>query len=288
MRRRNFLRGAALSFVALPAWLGCAFQRGGSVDFTNPEEVVDNAVGRAFLEAQKLGKPLLVIVVPKDATQRYDRGHAWGEFLNYGEIWPLALCGVICANEKELSELVPVSGEPLFYVLESEAGVIKATAHDTKLQSFSESRRKYDEGADAGPDDRIKALSTLVKSALAKDATMINTRALFVEAALGEEATRFKARVGKTTLAESDRFAAILANSTPQNLEALTSAATARVKSKKIEGSRWTQASGCGPDMHEDATEEEREKMGMFDCGMGFLPEKSMRFLTFFTDTSAT
>jgi hypothetical protein len=287
MKRRSFLQGSALSLLAIPAWLGCAFQKGGAVDFTNPEEVIDNVVGRAFLEAQRLGKPLFVIVVPKDETQRYDRGHAWGEFLNYGEIWPLALCGVICANEKELSALVPVSGEPWFYVLESEAGTIKATAHDTTLPSFSESRRKYEEGEDS-TDKRINALYVLVKNALAKNNKMLAARALVAEAALGEEALRFKARSGKITLAEADRFAAILAKSTPQNLEALTSAAVARVKSKKIEGSRWTQASGCGPDEHEDATEEEREQMGMFDCGMGFLPAKSTRFLTFFTDSSAT
>jgi hypothetical protein len=287
MRRRNFLRGAALSFLALPAWLGCAFQKGGAVDFTSPDEVVDNAVGRVFLRAQKIGKPLLVVVIPADTTQRYERGHIWGEYLNYGEIWPLALCEVICANEKEIADLAPVGGEPLFYLLESDAGSIKATTHNTKLPSSS--RHGYDEVAASTIEARITGLGALVKSALAKDEAMLSTRAAFVESALGEEAVRFKASRGfKTTLAEVDRFAAIVANSTPKNLESLTSAAAERVKVKKIEGSRWTQSSGCGPDMHEDATKEEREEMGMFDCGMGFVPEKSQRFLTFYADSSAT
>ena len=287
MKRRNFLRGAALSALTLPAWLGCAFQRGGAVDLSNPEDAIDNAVGRAFAKAQQLGKPLLVIVVPKDGAARYDRGHAWGEFLNYGDIWPLALCEVLCANEAEIAELGPVRGEPLFYLIERVDGAVNASAHDTRLPAFSPARRGGDDSADL-IEARIAALEALIKDALAKDDAMCEQRAAAVLAALGEEARRFQKRSGKTTLAETDRFAAILASSPPKNLEALRLAAAERVKTKKIEGSRWTHASGCGPSVHEDATEEEREKMGMFDCGMGFVPEKSVRFLTFYTDASTT
>jgi hypothetical protein len=286
MKRRNFLQGATLSLLTLPAWLGCAFQRGGSIDLTNPDEVVDNAVSRAFLNAQKIGKPLMVVVIPKDATQRYDRGHAWGEYLNYGFLWPMALCEVICANEKEISELGPVSGEPLFYLIDSDAGSIKVTPYNTKMTPFSQTR-EYDDAEEGDVDVRIRALGKLVGDALAKDNAMLQERAALVEVALKIDAKQSLLLSSNISIKEADRFAAIIARNSPRNTQTLELAAQERLKAKKIEGSRWTHASPCGGDTYEDATEKEQED-GVSKCGMGYIPAKSERFLTFFTDTSTT
>lgn len=298
MDRRKFLRGSLLTLVAAPAWLSCAFQKGGTVDPENPDEIPANIVGRAYLQAQKQGKPLLVIVVPTNANQKYQRGHAFGEYLNHGGFarWPLATCEMLCANTAELSTLVSVTQEPLMYLLEDDGGTIKATALDASLPDLSYGRGDWNEEPKE-INQRISVISQLVHQHLAKDEAMLKARAQKAKKAFGEEANDIEAQLQagkKPTPAAAERFAVLVAgaaaeaNST-QNKELLgllEAVAAEKFASKRINGSRWANASGCGTH-YEDATPEELEREGMMDCGMGFVPTKSSRFLSFYTLSEA-
>ena len=148
MKRRSFLQKSVLGAAALtlPAWLGCAFGSKSEWAFDDEDFQQGSTLAAAYLRAQKLGKPLLVWVVPpypypKDqlnnlsqaerekvwavSTLRDERGHAFGELLNHGteaQRWPLALCEVVCALPIELEYLTgSSSGTPLMALLETDS-----------------------------------------------------------------------------------------------------------------------------------------------------------------------
>src|SRR5688572_25747564 len=96
MERRRFLKNSllGLSGLALPTWLGCAFRPGGgkgdsdigygTTDDTSSAAYGEGLLAEAYLRAQRRGKPLLIFVIPEDDAAKYDRGHAFGELLNFG------------------------------------------------------------------------------------------------------------------------------------------------------------------------------------------------------------
>src|SRR5262249_25459726 len=104
MKRRTFATGAALAGVTLgwPSWLSRAFGDEKACDpKARPPSVA--AVAGAFRRAERAGKPLLVLVIPSDdvtspigpTDEKFDRGQAFGELLNFGSDADLApLAGV--------------------------------------------------------------------------------------------------------------------------------------------------------------------------------------------------
>src|SRR6184192_250765 len=61
-------------------------------------------------------KPLLIIVNPANGEAKWERGAAFGEYLNHGsdaQLAPLAAYEVLCAPMSEVRRLAPdVQGEP--------------------------------------------------------------------------------------------------------------------------------------------------------------------------------
>jgi hypothetical protein len=298
MDRRKFLRGSVAGLV--PLWLSCAFRRAQDFD-PFEKRVNDHVLARSYQQAQKLGKPLLVIVATKENYR--ERQFVFGEFFNYGgrDLWPLALCEVVCATKAEISTIVSVEKEPLFYLLEDDQGAVKATPFDTNLPSWigleicgipepddEESMEELKPQAAQIVEQRISLLGTLVRQSLAIDTAMIQSRAALVQAALPEEASTADTLLKEdklTYITLADRFAALVAlyasNVQQEKLFALlASAAESRVRRQRIPGSRWGASSGCGTDF-EDATKAEKSRM--VDCGLGYIPEKSARFLWFYT-----
>lgn len=124
MNRRKFLGSAATAAVIAtwPGWLRRAFAGTSAIE----QEAAGLAVlSEGYRHAQRAGKPLLVLVIPADGGQKYDRGRAFGEYLNHGspeQLAPLALCEVACAEMAKLRRLVPAAGEgePLMVLVETD------------------------------------------------------------------------------------------------------------------------------------------------------------------------
>ncbi len=79
-----------------------------------PETEFDDAAGRARKDA----RGLLVLVIPVDVTQKFERGRAFGEWLNHGsdaELRPLGQVEVAAATMAEVRRRWPAArplGEP--------------------------------------------------------------------------------------------------------------------------------------------------------------------------------
>ncbi|HEX8953288.1 MAG TPA: hypothetical protein VF945_15645 [Polyangia bacterium] len=101
MKRRAFLA----SLATAPLWLRRAF---GDVSVGG----VRAAAGAAATAAATATRPTLVFVMPRDPSERWERGGAFGELLNHGDdhdLAPLALADVVCAPAADFG----VDGEPL-------------------------------------------------------------------------------------------------------------------------------------------------------------------------------
>ena len=102
MKRRAFIAGLATA----PLWIRRAFgdaSVGGA-------RVGLRANGAATTAAAT--RPALVLIVPPDEGERWERGAAFGDWLNHGDdgaLAPLALVDVICAPARDFG----VSGDPL-------------------------------------------------------------------------------------------------------------------------------------------------------------------------------
>jgi hypothetical protein len=118
MKRRAFLVGLA----AAPWWIRRAFG--------------DASVGAPPARAR--ADATLVLVVPRDETARYERGAAFGEWLNHGsdrDLAPLGLVDVVCARASDYG----VSGAPLMLL------VVGSTVHrlDGALPKGDAARREF-------------------------------------------------------------------------------------------------------------------------------------------------
>src|SRR5690606_11477505 len=94
MNRRRFLHLTSLGAMTT-AWTGAIWRQGLGAD---------SAESRFPLEIERAragGKPLLVLVVPKDEREHRARGKLFGVFLNGAEpasMADLALAHVVCAT----------------------------------------------------------------------------------------------------------------------------------------------------------------------------------------------
>lgn len=297
MKRRRFIGAVAAgaAIAAWPAWLQKAFGQ----DRPGDEAIRDplGALSAAFRRAQRAGKPLLVLVVPAADEQKWQRGQAFGELINHGgdEVMvSLALAEVVCAPMSAVRRLAPQTparpAEPLMVVIET-SGVparvelLHATLAADPPHPFGSPRDDSEGPIDA----RIAALSRLLQRSLRADARMIERRAAQARARLGPggiaELDRALA-AHRVAPALADRGAAYvlaseLLRSNPVRAwrQAIAQGAIARVRARRIEGSHWANSHGCGTD-YEDTPPDERRMIG---CGMGFVPPRSARFLSFFT-----
>ncbi|MDB4969251.1 MAG: putative secreted protein [Myxococcales bacterium] len=169
MRRRTFLAavGASAAAALWPRLIRNAFAD-ASFDVPGARRTAPG-LPSAQTRALQASKPLFVIVVPSDDAKKYERGGAWGEYLNHGtaaEIAPLAGVEVACATMADLSKLAPeVTGEPLAVIVHLD-GTIQVV--DGPLPQFRGSGRMMEDGSgeDAVVEKRIRAVSNLVHRAL--------------------------------------------------------------------------------------------------------------------------
>lgn len=302
MKRRALLGGAAIGagVLACPSWIARAFgQVAAGAELA--------ALSDAYRRAQRAGRPLLVLIIPAQQEARWDRAQAFGELLNHGPesvLADLALAEVACATMSTLRTLVPQagSGEPLMVLVEPEA--VPATARGLRAELptmpeywvFSE-ETSWDERVqreNAVIDQRIAVLAGVVHRALAPDAATISQRAALARARLSAgdrarvEAAIRAGRVTSEVAALAPAMIAEAASARPTLGSALVELGTERWRRGRIPGSRWAVGGGCGTQVEE--TEEERargdgDQRMMVACGMGHVPERSARFLDWYTAT---
>jgi hypothetical protein len=157
MKRRDFFRTAA-SAAAVAAWpqlVRRAFADASCDPSGGPPGL---ELAGAYRRAQRAGKPLVVFVVPAADGEKYDRGHAFGEYLNNApddQMAALASAEVVCATMAELKRLVPNAGggEPLAIVVGTDRAPAPVARFTAALPKWE--WRDDDDKADAIIDRRI-------------------------------------------------------------------------------------------------------------------------------------
>jgi hypothetical protein len=198
----------------------------------------------AYRRARRAHRPLLIFVIPADPAACWPRGQALGAFLTHGsdaQLAPLASCEVVCATAAHIHDLVPKApaGEPLALLVDTRA--VPATVHVIAVQL----------------DDPLAARS--------------NVR----DAGSWEDANR---RAGEVVEQNIERIAVALRDALGPADPKLAAKVRARLSEHEVPGSRWAIAGGCGMTFEHPTKEEEENEVGVA-CGMGFVPEKSRRFL---------
>ena len=296
MQRRKFLGAIAVGAgaTALPVWLSEAF-------FLREPERCDEPVRLPELPPQHSNpdacspgagaytKPQLVLVIPTDPALMYERGHAFGEFLNHGsdaQLAPLACFDVVCRTISELG--IEVVGDPLMVVLEPGSATPVRVLDGPLPSALDTFRDRHGATPDARIDARIDLIAGLIAGAV--DGAQLVAQACRERSGLppGELVTlgELPASLGELMPAEVDRAPAItlLAARTgePQVREHLIAllAAAARVRlcTGPIGEVKWARTRGCGTIVEGEAPR------GGFACGMGHVPARSARFLKFYVD----
>lgn len=317
MKRRAFLGAAAKASAAIalvaadwPHFLREAFADEGTDAKARAAQSAEQAkrdrlalLSDAYRRAQRAGKPLLAIVVPSDNSDKWVRGQYFGNWLNHGSVeqrWPLALCEVVCAGMDDLRQLVPTVGlgEPLMVLIETDQVPATVRRLEAKMPAegaagagrhfardageWAEQQRREDEEIET----RIAVLSKLLQAAVADGPQLLEKRANQLRAALAPETARIEIASAGLRADQADTLAALVALTAQQAdrteraalHKLLADAAGARLRKQRIPGSYWARQSGCGT-----TVEGAEDRSAMVACGMGHVPEKSQRFLYFFT-----
>jgi hypothetical protein len=273
MKRRVFLGAAAL------ALLGLRLRRAFGDASVGPGSAT-RAFSSALARAARASRPLLVIVIPTDDAQKWERGKAFGEFLNHGspaDLAPLARAEVVCAKLDELPANVGAmldSVEPLLVRIDPRGGLARTInaelpRYRDRIVVIGDSKPNAEDDDDHVFGRRVATIAKSVRDALSPDASD---------------------GVRAPSLAREVR---------------------ARLVERPPPGSHWATSSGCGTDVEETPEEKaqreaeekaraERERLAALQgrilalkskvisvrgCGMGHVPEKSRRFLYFFAKT---
>lgn len=294
MKRRTLLSSAlplGLGLLLGPSWLREAFGERKDGCPTAAERA--SWLKSALTASKASGKPLLVFTTPSAGDLAWERGNAFGAWLNHGSDETLARFAeveVVAGSTAGLAEAIGklLKGNPLFWlVTEGEA-----QSFDTPLNKVLSQKRGDFSEQDAIIDTQLATLDRLLKDAIggqkARDHRASLARARLATADVATLTAYQKA--GGTGAPPApflvDRGAAILAagvgGTVPQPIvKALADAARARVVKQRIPGTLWGHANSCGSDTFEGVAPDPDEQM--VDCGMGFVPERSQRFLHFYT-----
>ncbi|KYF86751.1 hypothetical protein BE17_15295 [Sorangium cellulosum] len=248
MNRRIFLgaTAAGLAVTAWPAFIRDAFGDGIACDRDGKPSAAPPVaqVSAAFRRAQQAGKALLVLVIPADGNARWERGRAFGELLNFGA-------------DRDLAPLAGVE-------------VVCATMADLK---------KIVPGAGAGEPlmvlvrtDKVPAVATPLDASLPAYKSARSLDRTGWEQQRKDEEKIAAQRIG--ALGELLRKAL---GADERSVAARAAGVRARLVKQPPAGAHWASSSGCG------TTIEGVEENGVVGCGMGHVPEKSRRFLYFFS-----
>ena len=199
----------------------------------------------ALERAKKLDRPLVMLVIPAGDQAKYERGAAFGELFNHGtdaQLAPLSHVDVICAGMEEARR---IDGD----LPSGEPLMVLFRPHASgKLAlALDAELPKYDPAWERNAD---------WKTQQAKEDRRANQRITILSSLV--------ARLGPITdaAAQADEV-------------------RARLVKRRIPGSHWANASGCGTEVEGDQDSE-----GMHvACGMGHVPSKSSRFLYLYAKT---
>lgn len=311
LERRRFLSlslAGVAGAAALPGWLASAFGGQGQGGDAAPDAAT--RLGRAFDEARRRGRPLLVLLVPEDGIQRAHAGMAWGQLLTHGSdelLADLALCDIVCADAAGLRAALrgraTLPDDPGQAVLvETDGRDASAIAAADAWEGFSGELRfdaleEYDATYTAWVRARIGRLESELHKVLLPDWPAYERRMEACARALGIDPARLTREGLESTGMDFERAAveapAILRwdscrrrwRRRQEGTEALSHAASKRLRIDAPEGSRWMQDHGCAtePEVEEPCPPGEDCVRSMVACGMGHVPAIGARFLELFT-----
>jgi hypothetical protein len=290
MDRRELFRlsaaGAALS--ALPGWIQRAFGPLGV-----PASRLE-ALAAAREAAGRAGKPLLVFVIPENASERHERGTVLGGLLNHGgdeALADLALVEVACAPmhdvRRAFGDEVP-AGEPWLVLIERPTGTPAFTALDPAFPEEPAQVADPWEHLEERAKARIDAAAKTLRRALAGDRPALIRRSEDALRALPPESVEaLRAALAKHGRIDADlafRGAAVVravaeheVDRREDLLHALAQATRERIVTQPPLGAKWARSGGCGSTIEGEA----QDAPGVA-CGMAMIPRISQRFLWFF------
>lgn len=298
MQRRTLLRGLALgaTTLAFPPFLRTAFAGSGkicripaSVSEGEADERRRKDLARAAFEpslerARALGKPLLVFVVPRDATLRRDRGLAFAQALTYGPpslLAELALCELTALEMVDAPRWLQSASEPLLVLVEPD-GIAFRRIDATLPREAAAHWDEPDTAYEASVEKRVQTIAGLVHEAIAPNGSVLDARARAAAAALpSAEVRAARSNAASLTPEALVRAAAIVLRDARRGAPELERRLADAVRSEQLrpEGTRWGSSYGCGVEI-------EGEAGGMMACGMGHVPAKGARFLHFLSRSS--
>ena len=310
MNRRGMLKGlgAAAAAGLWPGWLSEAF--GGQ-----PCGVLRGTatLGAAIQRAHQALKPLLVLVIPGEEGEKWERGRHFGEWLNFGsdrDLAPLACAELVCSEMAAVRQLfpsAPAGPEPVALVAQVDraparlgvalaafeahpdtSGEVVRPADEAKEEEWRELVQKMRVREDDGVEVCIDRTGAAIRDAILGDAGALQRRA----DERWERLTGADRDVARRILGGGDgaprdvvAVAPLLAAAASQRggteeqrlTRLLAEAARVQYCTQRIPGSKWAHSVGCG----EIVEGEESQGIGIL-CGMGRVPAKSRRFLYFF------
>ncbi|MGE0788223.1 MAG: hypothetical protein AB7S26_21300 [Sandaracinaceae bacterium] len=296
VKRRTFLSAAAAAAagsLSLPTWMSRAFaQEDDGRDHADELRVLSDA----YRTAQRTGRPLLVLVVPADGGRRWERAHAFGEVLNNGsdEVFAdLALAEVVCSTMDSLRRLVPQApeGEPWLIVVEPDEVPARVRAFAPELPSWPDhwteaGAADFEQRTEQAVDRRISILTEVIHQGLAEDDAMLAHRAEVAQRQLDAgirdrlQAALRHGSVSAELMRAAPAAVAQAAHRTPGRrslLHDLAMQARERLTQNRVPGSYWASSWGCGIEV------EGRDDNAVVGCGMGHVPERSRRFLYWYS-----
>jgi hypothetical protein len=227
------------------------------------EREASEARKKAVARAVAAGKTVLIFVIPDDDGEKWERGRAFGEWLNHGDndqLAPLARATVLCATTSELP--VKVDGQPLMVLLRPGA---PPRPLDGELMKYTDRRIHVVKAPNEPPEPEPP-----------------------------DDDTVFARRVGLL----ADLTSSTLGPAGPDSIALARQVRTRIIAVDPPEGSHWANDSGCATRIEATRAEKEAEKRAeeealkkgfMFSkhfvavgCGMGHVPDKSRRFLYFY------
>jgi hypothetical protein len=285
MERRTFLVTTAA--VVVQGLIGFEGRAAVSVKGAPSGEV-----GEALARARAAGKPLLVLVVPTNRAAGWQRGRAFGAWINTGgddAMRLFALCEVVAATQAKLAEVVPAAGtaEALLVLVETDRDPAQVRVERGTLPEIADvrgSRVRDPQRDDDEIQQQVDALTTKLHALLVPDAATLARRVAQAKSVLppdAEQAIQSRLAHGELPAADADRAAALLFGHGPRATEALAAAAEARVRRTRIPGSHWAKSSGCGETVEDPPPGYEQ---AMVACGMGHVPARAARFLDFYVE----
>jgi len=287
--RRDVLRGAlaGMALGSLPGWLATAVAGVG---------VTQDGLAAAFRTAAERGRPLLVVVVPDEASgDGWDRGRAWGAVLNHGGDAPLsalAMAHVVCGTLADLAVLLPQGVPDDAWAVRIDTDQVPAThavfagaspGRRESAEPWSEGWREEEERI---VDAQIAWLGAGLQELLLADATLLARYAVLEEQRASGEVQVLAARLGReedVPVSLVARFPATVALAATRHPRAripwagrLAQAARAEWVEERVPGSWWAVSHGCGIDF------EHTEEVVRVACGMGYVPTRAARMLHFY------